>query len=96
MLAFAVLLNAGTVASASPKRIVSINVCADQLVQMLAPREAVAALSFLAGDPQMSVMAHETDGYRLIRGQAEEVLPLEALFSLSCHSIPVFFFPRQT
>jgi iron complex transport system substrate-binding protein len=75
----AVLAGVGSAASAAPpKRIVSINVCADQLVQMLAPREDVAALSFLAGDPQMSVMAHESDGYRLIRGQAEEVLPLEA------------------
>ncbi len=64
--------------AASPQRIVSINVCADQLVQMLAPKETVQALSFLAGDPQMSVMAGAVTGYRLIRGQAEEVLPLEA------------------
>lgn len=67
----------GTVAAA-PQRVVSINVCADQLVQMLAPKASVQALSFLAGDPQMSVMAAETADYRLIRGQAEEVLPLEA------------------
>ncbi len=64
--------------AAPPKRIVSINVCADQLVQMLAPKESVQALSFLAGDPQMSVMADQAAGYLLIRGQAEEVLPLEA------------------
>lgn len=64
--------------AASPQRIVSINVCADQLVQMLAPKEKVQALSFLAGDPQMSVMASESAGFKLIRGQAEEVLPLEA------------------
>ena len=56
----------------------SINVCADQLVQMLAPKEDVQALSFLAGDPQMSAMADTVQGYKLIRGQAEEVLPLEA------------------
>lgn len=73
-----VLVVSGLPSVAAPKRIVSINVCADQLVQMLAPKETVQALSFLAGDPQMSVMADRVAGYRLIRGQAEEVLPLEA------------------
>jgi iron complex transport system substrate-binding protein len=61
-----------------PKRVVSINVCADQLVQMLAPAESVQALSFLAGDPQISVLAAQSGKYRLIRGQAEEVLQLDA------------------
>jgi iron complex transport system substrate-binding protein len=68
----------GESAAAPPKRIVSINVCADQLVQMLAPADHVQALSFLAGDPQLSVLADKTRGYKLIRGQAEEVLPLDA------------------
>lgn len=45
---------------------------------MLAPPERVQALSFLARDPQMSVLAERSGKYHLIRGQAEEVLPLDA------------------
>lgn len=78
MIACVLVVGGCSAALASPKRIVSINVCADQLVQMLAPRRDVQALSFLAGDPQMSAMADVVHGYKLIRGQAEEVLPLEA------------------
>lgn len=75
----AVLLSpACSAAAAPPQRIVSINVCADQLVQMLAPVDRVQALSFLASDPQMSVLAAQSSKYHLIRGQAEEVLPLDA------------------
>ncbi|MEZ5923776.1 MAG: ABC transporter substrate-binding protein [Hyphomicrobiaceae bacterium] len=74
----AVAVEACPVHAAPPERVVSINVCADQLVQLLARSEDVQALSFLAGDPQMSVLAGQSSAYRLIRGQAEEVLPLDA------------------
>lgn len=78
VLAGTVLMIATGAAAGPPGRIVSINVCADQLVQMLVPPERVQALSFLAGDPQISVLAAQSGKYRLIRGQAEEVLPLDA------------------
>ena len=56
-----------------PRRIVSLNLCTDQLLMLLAP-ERIAALSILATDPLLSVMAAEARRYPLVRGDAEEVL----------------------
>lgn len=60
-----------------PQRIVSLNLCTDQLLLTLAPRERIAGLSFLAADPGLSALAAQTSGLPLLRGQAEEVLPLQ-------------------
>ena len=56
-----------------PRRIVSLNLCTDQLLMMLAP-DRIAALSVLATDPLLSVMAAQAGKYPLVRGDAEEVL----------------------
>lgn len=64
-------------ADAVPRRIVSLNLCTDQLLLTLAPRERIAGLSFLATDPGLSALAAEAAGLPLLRGQAEEVLPLQ-------------------
>ncbi len=37
-----------------PRRIVSLNLCTDQLVVLLADREAIASVTFLAADPVRS------------------------------------------
>lgn len=63
-------------ADTTPRRIVSLNLCTDQLLLTLAPRERIVGLSFLAADPGLSALAAETAGLPLLRGQAEEVLPL--------------------
>ncbi|WP_173012439.1 ABC transporter substrate-binding protein [Niveispirillum sp. SYP-B3756] len=63
-------------ADTPPSRIVSLNLCTDQLLLTLAPRERIAGLSFLAADPSLSALAAEAAGLPLLRGQAEEVLPL--------------------
>jgi iron complex transport system substrate-binding protein len=60
-------------AIATPRRIVSLNLCTDQLLLLLAP-ERIAALSILAADPLLSVMAAEARRHPLVRGDAEEVL----------------------
>jgi len=62
-----------------PRRIVSINVCTDQLLFKLADRDQIAALSVLAADPGYSVYAGEVkaSGLPLIRGSVEEVLRLK-------------------
>lgn len=64
-------------AAAKPERIVSVNVCTDQLVLMLAERRRIAALSHLAADPQVSAMSRAAAGLPLTHGQAEEILPLD-------------------
>lgn len=71
------MLSYVSVADARPERIVSINVCTDQLVAALAPREHIASLSYIAADPRTSAIATEIDGIALNRGTAEEIIALE-------------------
>ncbi len=59
-----------------PQRIVSLNLCIDQLVLDLVPRERIAGLSFLAADPSMSVMHEAANGIPGLQGSAEEILAL--------------------
>ncbi len=59
----------------APQRIVSLNVCVDQLVLLLADREQIAALSYAAANPAQSTMAEAAEGLPLLYGHAEEVLP---------------------
>lgn len=60
----------------APQRIVSINLCTDQLLVDLVGKERIAALSHLAADPVLSAIARRIDGIRLVRGRAEEILSL--------------------
>lgn len=63
--------------SAPPQRIVSLNLCADQiLVDLVAPAR-IAALSYLADDPRISAIADRVAGIALTRGEAEAVLGFE-------------------
>jgi iron complex transport system substrate-binding protein len=76
--ALAVLLLASVVgaSNASPQRIVSLNLCADELVLRLAPPGTVKSVTWLARDPTLSnvsVLAHEVS---VNRGLAEDVVPL--------------------
>lgn len=63
-------------AAEPPRRIVSLNLCADELVLRLAPPGHVASVTFLAADPASSTVADRTAGIALNRGLAEEVVPL--------------------
>lgn len=60
-----------------PRRIVSMNLCADQMVLLLAAPGTVASVSFLTADPAESPVAHLTQGLTLNYGQAEEVIALD-------------------
>ncbi len=77
LLAGLLLSGAVTPAWAKPERIVSMNLCTDQLVMMLADRDRIASVSYLAANPQASALADETDGLTLNHGLAEEILPME-------------------
>lgn len=59
-----------------PQRIVSLNLCVDQILLDLVPRDRIKALSFLATDPSMSFLHREAAGIATVRGHAEEVLAL--------------------
>ncbi len=62
-------------AAAPPSRIVSLNLCTDQLLLSLAPAR-ILALSPLARDPTLSAMAAEARRYPTARPDAEAVLRL--------------------
>lgn len=55
-------------------RVMSLNVCTDQLVLALADPEQIVALSELATDPGLSASHEEAWRFPLNRGTAEEVL----------------------
>ncbi len=61
-------------AAAKARRIVSINLCTDQLALMLARREAIASISYLARDPALSTLAEKAEGIPVNHGRAEEIL----------------------
>lgn len=63
-------------APAKPQRIVSLNVCVDQLLLLLVEPRRIAALTQFATDPDWSNMPREARGFRTTHGRAEEVVPL--------------------
>ena len=63
-------------APAPPQRIVSLNLCADQLLIALADPGQIAALTRLSRDPQLSAAAMRAATLPVSRGSAEEVLAL--------------------
>lgn len=61
-------------AAAPPRRIVSLNVCTDQLLIDLVPRARIAAVSHLGADPSVSAVADKARGVPATHGEAEIVL----------------------
>ncbi|MCW1427488.1 ABC transporter substrate-binding protein [Novosphingobium sp. JCM 18896] len=60
-----------------PRRIVSLNLCADQLVLALADRSQIAGLTRNATDVEMSAEAARARGLRLLSKSAEEIVALD-------------------
>lgn len=58
------------------QRVVSLNLCTDQMLVLLAP-EKVAALSPLARDPSLSFVAAQARSFPVVRPTAEAVLRLK-------------------
>lgn len=63
--------------AAKPQRIVSVNLCTDQLLLMLAAPERIASISALSLDPHSSYMAASASGHHINHGKTEELLPLK-------------------
>lgn len=61
-------------APTTPRRIVSLNLCADQLVIALADRGQIAGLTHNAADPDMSAEAARARHLPILSGAAEEIL----------------------
>jgi iron complex transport system substrate-binding protein len=70
------LLLTAPAALASLPRVVSMHLCADQLLLALAQPQQILSLSYLSADPAWSPIAAAVQGFHLNHGQAEEVLPL--------------------
>ena len=67
----------------APRRIVSINLCTDQLALALAEPERTVALGRFARRTDMSFMAEAARGIPQVRGSAEEVLRLRPVLVLA-------------
>jgi iron complex transport system substrate-binding protein len=77
MAALAAMLGAASAVAAKPQRIVSLNLCTDQILVELVPRERIAAVTHLAADPTVSAAPEKAAGLRAVRGEAEQVLRLD-------------------
>lgn len=62
----------------APRRVVSINLCTDQLLLMLADPAQVASVSRLARSPENSFVAAQAMGYPVNHARPEEILALRA------------------
>ena len=66
-------LAAGALADTAPQRVVSMNLCTDQVAMMLAAPGQLISVSDLASNPRMSPMADQAGGYAVNHGRAEEI-----------------------
>lgn len=64
-------------AAEPPKRVVSMNLCTDQLALLLAAPRQVVSVSKLARDPAMSTMSKEAAEVAVNWGRAEEIFVLD-------------------
>jgi iron complex transport system substrate-binding protein len=78
LLATTLVLGASaTFAADPPRRVVSFNVCSDQLVLALADPSQIVGLSPYASDPALSTEAGKARAFRRISWQAESTIPLD-------------------
>ncbi|MDK3074704.1 ABC transporter substrate-binding protein [Sedimentitalea sp. JM2-8] len=64
---------AGAHADPSPARVVSINLCTDQLAMLIADTGQLVSVSHLATDPRSSAMVEQARAYPANSGLAEEI-----------------------
>ena len=95
-------------ATAGPKRIVSLSLCADQYLLALADPSQIVALNRFSHDPAMSWGVAKARRFPAIRGSAEEMLTLKpdlvftsgfgtpaALAVLRSHKVTIIDLPRD-
>ena len=64
-------------AADAPRRIVSLDLCTDQLLIELVPREQIAAVTFMAAQANLSAIPERARGIPITHGGAEDVLRLD-------------------
>jgi iron complex transport system substrate-binding protein len=74
VLALAMQAGAAAATAAPPQRIVSLDLCADQLLVEMVPRSRIAAVTHLAADPAVSAIPEKARGIPITHGLAEDVL----------------------
>jgi len=76
MLPICIALALGGIGKAQqiPRRVVSLNLCTDEMLLAFAEREQIASLSYLVADPSISTMAEQARDYPLNDGRAETIL----------------------
>ncbi|NOT39816.1 MAG: ABC transporter substrate-binding protein [Alphaproteobacteria bacterium] len=67
----------GVSAEGKPTRIVSTNVCADQLALALVDRTRILSVSRMATEPEISNLAAQARGIRINNARAEEIVELK-------------------
>lgn len=60
-------------AETAPARVVSMNLCTDQLAMLIADKDQLHSVSYLAADPGASVLAERARAYVANHGLAEEI-----------------------
>lgn len=73
LLAWAVLCAPAFADEPRPSRVVSINLCTDQLAMLLAAPGQLHSVSFIALDERVSAMTEEAGSYVINHAQAEEI-----------------------
>lgn len=66
----------GAALAGPPERVVSINLCTDQLAMLLAAPGQLVSVSWLAQDPRSSAMAEEAAAWPANAGRAEDIFLL--------------------
>lgn len=72
-LAFALFSAPPARAEIKPARVVSINLCTDQLAMLIAGKDQLLSVSAIAREPQSSAMVEEAKAFPVNHGQAEEI-----------------------
>ena len=78
-----ILLISMVSAGPKPTRIVSINLCTDQLLLQLVGHKRIASVTYLAADPYISYSANLAVGLVKNHGLAEEVVALNPDLTLT-------------
>ncbi|MEW8080107.1 MAG: ABC transporter substrate-binding protein [Candidatus Thiodiazotropha endolucinida] len=83
------LISGLAIAAEPPRRVVSVNLCSDQLLLMLADPAQVASVSHLSRDPDSSFVADAAAAFPLNHARAEEIIRLKPdLILVTPHTNP--------
>lgn len=77
IMAMAVLLGIAGPVMAAPQKVVSLNLCTDQLAASMLSPARLKGLSFNASDPALSLVAGVAQDYPKLQGTAEEMAEIQ-------------------